>query len=226
MISRRIRIAVPLLALLLATVAALAPPAAAQSKSDKAILKAGVITKNDIPTGWTSKKATSSDSGFKGVSECKALKSAIDNAKKNAPRAQSRKYQEPRSRGTTSAENSVYAFKSVSAAEKFLDAYEASQTCIEKATAKAVKSNALAGEPSVSPVMGLDGVGDRALGYETTIPFSVAGQSVTIYLDTIAVRVGRAFVGFNFSNLDGPISDGPAIVRAVLGRVAAAQGSA
>jgi hypothetical protein len=219
---------VPLLAVSLAGVAAFAPAAAAQSKSDKAILKAGVVTKGDVPPDWTSKKGSSSDQAYKGIAECEEIKTALDNAKKKTPRAQSREYEEPGTRGTTSAENTVYAFKNTSAAEKFLSGYQASDasTCFQKGTEKVAKSQSGAGVPSVSPVTDLEGVGDGAVGYEITIPISLAGRSATVYLDLIAVRVGRAFVGFNFSNLDGPIPDGPAIVQAVVARVAEAQGSA
>ena len=228
MILRRTRILVPLLAVSLAGVAAFATPAAAQSKSDKAILKAGVITKADVPTGWTSKKASSSDKAYQGIAECKDLKAALDNAKKKTPRVQSREFEEPGTRGTTSAADTVYAFKNTSAAETFLSGYQAPDvpTCLEKGAAKAVKSQPGAGAPSVSTVTDLEGVGDGAVGYEITIPISAAGQSATVYVDLIAVRVGRAFVGFNFSNLEAPISDGPAIVQTVVARVAAAQSSA
>jgi hypothetical protein len=228
MILRRTRLLVPLLAVSVAGVAAFAPPAAAQSKSDKAILKAGVITKADVPDGWTSKKATSSDRAYKGIPECKELKSSVDNAKKKVPRAQSREYDEPTSRGTTSAESTVYAFKKVSDAQKFIAVYQASDasTCLEKAAAKVASGQASAGEPSVSPISNLDGVGDEAVGYEITVPFSASGQTATLYIDLIAVRVGRAFVGLNFSNLNETISGGPSIVQAVVARVAAAQGSA
>src|SRR5215210_2750568 len=119
MTLRRTRLLIPLLAVSLAGVAAFAPPAAAQSKSDKAILKAGVITKADVPPDWASKKSTSTDRAYKGIPECKELKSTVDNAKKKVPRAQSREYSEPTSRSTTSAESTVYAFKKVSDAQEF-----------------------------------------------------------------------------------------------------------
>jgi hypothetical protein len=122
----------------------------------------------------------------------------------------------------------VYAFKNTSGADKFFGIYQASEvaTCIEKATAKVLRSRTGAGEPSVSPITNLEGVGDAAVGYEITIPISAQGQSATVYLDLIAARVGRAVVGFNFSNLDASIPEGPGIVQAVLGRVAEAQAPA
>src|ERR687898_681022 len=111
MILRRTRVLVPLLAVSLALVATPAPPAAAQSTSDKAILKAGVITKQDVPPTWTSKKASSTEQAYKGISQCTQIRTALDTAKKKTPRAQSREYEAPGSRGTTSAESTVYAFK-------------------------------------------------------------------------------------------------------------------
>ena len=228
MTLRRTRLLVPLLAVSLAGVAAFAPPAAAQSKSDKAILKAGVITKADVPPDWASKKSTSTDRAYKGIPECKELKSAVDNAKKKVPRAQSREYSEPTSRSTTSAESTVYAFKKVSDAQEFTAVYQApdASACLEKAAAKVASGQATAGEPSVSPISNLDGVGDEAVGYEITVPYSAGNQSATLYVDLIAVRVGRAFIGFNFSNLGETISGGPSIVQSVVARVAEAQASA
>jgi hypothetical protein len=228
MILRRTRILVPLLAVSLALVAAMAGPAAAQSKSDKAILKAGVITKADFPGGWTSKKSTSSDRAYNGIAECKKIKSAVDSAKKKVPRAQSREFQAPGSRGTTAAEDSVYVFKDANAATSFLANYQAPEaaTCFEKGTAKVTSSQAGAGQPTVSPVTDLQGVGDDATGYEIAIPFNVQGQTATLYIDFIAIRVGRTLLGFNFSNLNERITGGPSIVQAVVARVGQAQGSA
>lgn len=85
---------------------------------------------------------------------------------------------------------------------------------------------ATAGSPTVSPITDLPGFGDASVGYEIAVPFSDGGQASTLYLDIIAVRIGRAFVGFNFSNFDERIPNGPAIAQAVVIRVAEAQASA
>jgi hypothetical protein len=226
MVLRRFRI--PLFALPLAVLVALAAPAAAgESTDDKAILKAGVITKDDVPADWTSRKATSSDRAYKGIAECKEIRAAVDKAKKNVPRAQSRDFQEPGSRGTTSAENTVYVFKSESAATEFLANYQTpdAATCFEKGVAKATRSEAGAGPPAVSPITDLEGVGDDAVGYEISVDLSAAGETATLYFDVVAVRVGRTFVGFTFSNLFERLADGPAVVLSVLARVGEAQAS-
>jgi hypothetical protein len=213
----------------LAVLVALAAPAAAgESKSDKAILKAGIITKGDVPDGWTSKKASGGDNSFKGITECKTISSAIETAKKKVPRARSREFQEPDSRGTTSTENTVYVFKDVTAAGGFLANFQSdvASTCLEKSFAKSTSGRSGAGTPTLSPITDLQGVGDDAIGYETTIPFTANGETATIYLDFIAVRIGRAFVGFGFTNLGERNPDGPAIVQNVVARVAAAQAPA
>ena len=229
MILGRIRVLVPLLAVPLATVAALAGPAAAgESKRDKEILNSGVITQDDVPAGWTSKKATGGDRAYQGISSCKKIKSAVDNAKKNVPRARSREFQDPTSQGTTSADDTVYAFKDAKAATKFLANYQDAEatTCIEKAAAKVARSQPSAESPTVSPVTDLEGVGDEAVGYEIALDFSAGGQTATLYIDLVAVRVGRTFIGFDFSNLGERIPDGPAIVQAVVARVQGADASA
>src|SRR5437868_9410192 len=67
MLSQRKRLLI--LAVPVAASLALAGPAAADSKGDKAILKAGVITKTDVPAEWTSKPSKSS-SALQGLKEC------------------------------------------------------------------------------------------------------------------------------------------------------------
>lgn len=81
------------------------------------------------------------------------------------------------------------------------------------------------GAPQVSPVTDFEGVADEAVGYEVTLDVSAGGQSVPLYIDFITARVGRAFVGFNFSNFGAPIPAGLAIVQSVVDRLAQAQGS-
>jgi hypothetical protein len=213
---------VPLLAVSLAGVAAFAPPAAAQSKSDKAILKAGVITKDDVPTGWTSKKASSSTPD-RSIAECKKIRTATDNAKKKTPRSESREFEGPNS--DTHAESTVYAFRDTNAATKFLSVYrDADATpCLEKVAAKVIGSR---GSASVSPITDLQGVGDDSVGYEEILTSSENDQLPSLYVDLVLVRVGRAVVGFSFSNPGERIPDGPAIVQTVVARVAEAQASA
>jgi hypothetical protein len=209
-------------------VALAAPAAAGESQSDKALLKAGVITQPDVPSGWSSKKAGPSGQALRGVRECKQINTAVDKAKKTRPRARSREFSEPTSQGTTSAENTVYVFKDIRAASAFFAKYEDAQapTCYEKGADKTASSLPAAGSPTVSPITDLQGVGDEAVGYEIVLPFTTSGLTSTLYLDIIAVRVGRVFLGFNFSNIDARIPDGPAIVQAVVARVTEAQASA
>ena len=227
MILRRIRALVPVLAISIAILVAFAGPAVAESKSDKAILKAGVITKDDVPTGWTSKKSSSSEPD-RSIKECKAIRTAIDNAKKKVPRAQSRDFSDPDTGGGTTAQSTVYAFKDTTAAGKLFANFQATDagTCLQKSLARTQLGKRANESPTVSPITDLAGVGDESVGYELTLDVRVSGQATTAYIDFIATRAGRAFVGFGFTNLGERIPDGPSIVQAVLGRVADAQGSA
>jgi hypothetical protein len=209
----------PLLAVTLAGIAAFAPPAAAQSKSDKAILKAGVITKADVPTGWTSKKGSTSEPD-RSITECKKIRTAVEGARKKVPRAESRDF-----RGTTSgttAEDSVYTFRNARSATAFIANYRGAdaEACFQKIGQQIAPSGSAA---TVSPVTDLQGVGDEALGYEITFDGTAAGETVTAYVDFIIVRVGRTFLGFGFSNRGERIPEGPTIVRTVVARVAEAQ---
>jgi hypothetical protein len=47
---------------------------------------------------------------------------------------------------------------------------------------------------------------------------TIPGQG-TLVVDSVGVRVGRAFVGFTFTNPGATITEGPAIVTAVINRL-------
>src|SRR5918994_3015001 len=225
MLSHRTRIlifAVPVAASL-----ALAAPAAAagESKSDKAILKAGVIKKEDVPAEWTSTKGESSGDALKGIRDCRRINSAVAEAKENEPRARSREFSDPVPQNATSAENAVYAFENAEAARKFVAAYEgsAANTCFERLAAEVAKDRPTASPPTVAPITDLQGVGDEALGYEIAATFTQEGGTATLYIDFVVVRVGRAVLGFGFTNVDVRIPQGPEIVNAVVQRVGGAE---
>jgi hypothetical protein len=206
---------------------ALAAPAiaAGESKGDKAILKAGVITKADVPAEWTSKKGKSSGDALKGLKDCKKINTAVAAAKKDDPRARSREFADPVPANATMAENAVYAFPDKKSAGRFVAAYtgSAATACFDNLGAEVARSRPTAGPPTVSPITDLQGVGDEAVGYEIAATFTQNGGTATLYIDFIVVRVGRAVLGFGFTNVDARIPQGPDIVTAVVRRVAATE---
>ena len=223
--SQRVRLltlAVPVAASL-----ALAGPALAtgETKGDKAILKAGVITKADVPAEWTSKKGESTGAALRGIKECKKINTAVADAKKNNPRARSREFSDPVPERATSAENAVYAFSNKASATKFVSAYQGSgaQACFEKLAAEVAKDRPTAAPPTAGPITDLQGVGDEATGYEIAATFTQDGGTATLYIDFVVVRVGRAVMGFGFTNVDARIQQGPEIVNAVVQRVSTAE---
>ena len=208
-----------------ASVALAAPAmAAGESKGDKAILKAGVITKADVPAEWTSKR-TSGDEATKGIKQCKKINTAIAETKKDEPRALSRQFLDAVEQTRSQAENVVYAFSNKKAAGKFMSVFEgsASTTCFEALGAEVARNRPAVGTPAVEPITDLQGVGDQALGYEITINLTQSGGTATYYIDFVFVRVGRAAVAFGFANVGARIPQGPDIVNAVVQRVAAAE---
>jgi hypothetical protein len=206
---------------------ALAAPAlaAGESKGDKAILKAGVITKADVPAEWTSKKGKSSGDALTGLKECKKINTTVAAAKHDDPRARSREFADPVPSNAKTAENAVYAFPDQKSAGKFVAAYKgsAATACFDKLGAEVARSRPTAAPPTVSPITDLQGVGDEAVGYEIAATFTQNGGTATLYIDFIVVRVGRAVLGFGFTNVDARIPQGPDIVTAVVQRVAAAE---
>lgn len=204
---------------------ALAGPAAADSKGDNAILKAGVITKADVPAEWTSKRGTSGRDAIKGLQECKKINTAVASANKDAPRARSPEFADPVSQARSQADNAVYAFQSRKAAGQFVSLFKgsAAMACFEKLGTEVERNQPAATPPTVSPVTDLQGVGDEALGYEIAATYTQNGGEATLYIDFIAVRVGRAAMFFAFANIGARITQGPDIVNAVVQRVAAAE---
>ena len=205
---------------------ALAAPAlaAGESKGDKAILKAGVIAKADVPAEWT-KKGKSNGDALTGLKECKKINTTVAAAKHDDPRARSREFADPVPSNAKTAENAVYAFPDQKSAGKFVAAYKgsAATACFDKLGAEVARSRPTAAPPTVSPITDLQGVGDEAVGYEIAATFTQNGGTATLYIDFIVVRVGRAVLGFGFTNVDARIPEGPGIVTAVVQRVGAAE---
>ena len=213
-----------ILAVPVAVSLALAGPAAAAG-SDKAILKGGVITKADVPAEWTSKPSKASSDALKGLKECKKINTAVAAAKKDEPRARSRDFADPVPEHATTAENAVYAFQNKKDAGKFVSAYKgsAATACFQRLGTEVERNRPAATPPGVSPITDLQGVGDEAVGYEIAATYTQNGGEATLYIDFIVVRVGRAVLGFAFTNVDARITQGPDIVNSVVQRVAAAQ---
>ncbi|HEV3134550.1 MAG TPA: hypothetical protein VG348_07595 [Acidimicrobiia bacterium] len=222
MLSQRKRLLI--LAVPVAASLALAGPASAAG-SDKAILKGGVITKADVPAEWTSKRSNASSDALKGLKECKKINTAVAAAKKDEPRARSREFTDPVPEHATTAENAVYAFQNSKDAGKFVSAYNgsAATACFTRLGTEVERNRPASTPPTVSPITDLQGVGDQAVGYEIAATFTQNGGEATLYIDFIVVRVGRAVLGFAFTNVGSRITQGPDIVNAVVQRVAAAQ---
>jgi hypothetical protein len=204
----------------------LVAPAVAGVKSaasDKAILKAGVLTAADVPSTWASaKQVDSGTKGFKGIASCKQVVAAMDAARRG-PRALSRSFGDPAATSNSGAQNSVYAFKNVKAAQQYVAAYVASNaaTCFQDAFNKATNGS----QATVAPLTNLQGVGDQAVGYEASVTGTDQnGKAVHVIDDLVNVRVGRALVSFNFGNNDVRIPQGVAIVQAVVSRLTSTVG--
>jgi hypothetical protein len=209
-----------------ASLAFAGPAAAADSNSDKAILKAGVITKADVPPEWVAAGRAASTSSLNGMKECRKINTAVAKARKDEPRARSREFSDvagPQAR--TQAENTVYAFPDKKAASKFLSVFNsrAATACFQALGAQVAQNRPTAGEPTVAPITDLQGVGNEAFGSEIAVTYAQGDGTATLYIDFVFVRVGRSALGFIFANVDARIPQGPDIVNAVVQRVTAAE---
>jgi hypothetical protein len=225
MLSHRMRMLILGVPVAASLVLAAPAGAAGASKGDKAILKAGVITKGDVPAEWTSTKGSSSGDALEGIRACRRINTTVENARKDQPRARSREFTDPVRENGTEAANAVYAFENARAAGRFVAVYEgsAATACFEKLGAEVVRNQPITGPPTVSPITDLQGVGDEAIGYEIAATFTQEGGAATLYIDYVVVRVGGAALIFGFTNIDARIPQGPEIVNAVVQRVSAAE---
>ena len=205
------------------TLAAPAGAAARSAASDQAILKAGVLTAADVPSTWTSAKQTDPGTkSFQGIASCKQIVAAM-NAARRGPRALSRSFGDPAQASNAGAQNTVYAFKSVKAAQQYIAAYEASNaaTCFQDAFNRGTRG----AQATVTPITDLQGVGDQAVGYEASeTGTDQNGKAVHVVADLVDVRVGRAVVTFMFGNSDVRIPQGVAIVQSVVTRLTSTVG--
>ncbi len=221
---RLARTIAPLVGLLLT--AALVSPAGAgvhAAASNQAIFSAGLIAASDVPAGWTpSKQADSGAKDYRGISACKQLVSAIDGLRKGGPRKLSPTFTDDTSPNRlTSAADTVYVFKSTGAASKAVNALKAAPApnCLAQVAKKGGGPQTTADVADISSA--LQGAGDDQLGYEVTVHATdQSGGQVTALLDIVVVRVGRAVLGFDFANQDARLPQAPAIVNAVVNRVA------
>ena len=218
---------VSLLGLAAATTLAMGPAGAvtrAAPPGDQVILKSGVITANDVPSTWTAAKQPDvSTKSLKGIADCKQISAAVT-AAHSRPHKVSPQFSDPANQGNTTAEDTVYAFKNAAAASKYLAPYQAGNfpTCLQKSLQRSLGSRAQVS--AGQPVPNLQGVGDAALGFEYQVQANVQGAQMTFVYDAIAVRIGRAFIGFTFVNPNVQLAQGLEIVNAVIGRVQSAAG--
>lgn len=189
--------------------------AAAASSTDQAIVNAGVISPSDVPSTW--QQTRQSDSGLAQLNKlagCKQYRALVVAARKN-PFKLSPQFSDPSNGGGTTAANTVYVFKSTSTATKYVTGVLGGSVvqCLQSFLQQQVGNTGRVGP--LNPISGLEGVGDQSVGYESDITLNGG----TLVVDLVGVRVGRAFVGFTFTNPGDTITEGPSIVNAVVSRL-------
>jgi hypothetical protein len=217
---------VSLLALASAAVLGIGTAAAAPrsaTSGDQEILQSGVITANDVPSGWKATKQDASTKPFKGIAECRPLSAAVTAARR-VPHKSSPQFADPSSQPGAYAENTVYAFSNAAAANQYLASRQGSDapTCLQRSLQRSLGTNVQVS--AGQPVANLEGVGDAAAGLEFQVHANVQGAQMTFVYDAIGVRLGRAIFGFTFANPNVTITQGPDIMNTVLGRVQRAAG--
>jgi hypothetical protein len=209
---------VPCLGAALAVVLAL-PAGAAPTVRDQSILDAGVVTKRDVPKSWSGSKQPDFSLALRGVPACASVLAASTLAQQS-PHKNSLAFTDKANAQLTNAENQAYAFKTPAAASDYLAAFQdlRGAACFQGLVQRA-GANAGA-QPQISVgALTLPGLGNQAVGYVGQLTFVIQNQPLNLFIDEIAVRVGRSTVVFQFDSPDQQIVQGPGIVRAVLTRL-------
>jgi hypothetical protein len=213
-------VAFALLAPLVAGPAAAA--AGSGSKGDAAAAKQGVLRISDFPAGWSQSRHQESKSS--GVASCRATDRMIARSKKY--RAQSPDF----SQGDTSrVENTVYVFPKPAKATAYLRPFQAAaaQRCIQQGTEKALRkfpgTTVQVGKLDLTSALA-SGQVDDAVGYEGLATVPQQGGAVKLYVLAVAVRMGRAVVGFTIQSQDQVLPETDTLIDASLSRLQAALG--
>jgi hypothetical protein len=201
---------------------AAAAPAARPTPADRALIRAGLVTRADVPASWTGSRQSNDLAPFAKLASCRTVYATLLAANRRVPNALSRQFTDPASHDQTVASDQVFAFPTVQAASTYLAAFNGptAGACLQAAVQAAVLGvgvNNTAGTGGA--VAGLAGVGDETAGQQVTLSASASGTSVTLVVDFAAVRVGRTVLAFDFLNADHPLPQGLAIINAAVTRV-------
>ena len=189
--------------------------------STQAILRAGVIFATDVPSAWTAgPHPKKNDQSLQGIPACNAVIAADAAAERTAAQARSATFTDPTNPAkTTSAENTVFAFKNAATARRYLTVYQTS-TAAECQRASVGRQIGPQATTTVSPITDLGKLGDGRVGDEIVVQGTTSnGQPINLFADVVFVRVGRGIVGFDFLNLNMRLPQSRGIVTDVVNRL-------
>jgi hypothetical protein len=212
------------LAGMLALLAIVAPVsmAGAVSSKDKALLQAGVIAPRDAPSTWEARPQPDANPKLlRGIAACMGFAAAETAARKN-PFRRSLTFGDPTNGHASTADDTVYAFKTADAATKYFASILASNlpACLPPAYQRQLGSQGQVG-PATTIATVPPTLGDQSAGYQMVV--TVPGQG-TLVLEILAMRVGRAFVGFTFTNPSQPLPLASSFISPVEARLSVATG--
>jgi len=208
-----------------ATLLGLAPAASAGGsgsgeRADRRIAEKGLVRASDVPDDWES--TPSDDVGDSSdISECEDLDEANADAAER-PFAESPDFVDPDDPNeTTQVENAVFVFPNARGAKRFLGAYqdEATFDCMSAIAQAIAESFDGTESESGAATLDVDGVGDDAVGYRLDAEASDGTDRIAIEVNIIAVRVGRAIIGFGAQAGSEDVPDADEILDATVRRL-------
>jgi hypothetical protein len=195
--------------------AAAADVAATRSRHDQAILKAAALRQSDVPRGLgPSQLANDIPQSVPKTGPCALADTTV-------PQRYPRPFVGETSSGSSArVEDATYVFRDAAAAGGALDVFHAAtaMTCLQATQQDLLmQSGSELTVVGTSPIPEFAGVGDDSTGYEMVA--ADQDQTMTLYTDVVAVRVGRAVLVFKFETFDEAFAQRRNVVHAVATRV-------
>jgi len=201
---------------------------ASTNARDAAIVKAGLLTVNDLPPGWAESPSSSSgDTNLSGYGKaCNALQRKEDAAKKL--RTAYGRSPDFKQGSADQISNTVSVYRSTASTKVALAVMTnpALPSCFQKSFQDGISQQATNGATFTTAMgrLSVPKLGDDTVGYEIAITANVNGSTFHHYIDLELVQVGRTGLSFSFQgDRRSTVLANQSLVQTVVARVQAAE---
>jgi hypothetical protein len=207
----------------------------ASDPADEAIVDAGVLTIDDLPSGWTESASDSDSDSDSELSmarygkECARLQKTADTLRSaRTAHGESPDFEQG---SNTEISNTITTYPAAAQTKAALAFFQQSAIprCLQKGAQAELDARAKATDATFRVAfrrLSVPEVGDKSIGYSMKITVKSRGRTAHLVADYQLVLVGRAGLTFIFQGEGtSPMLDHQEVVHEVVARVQAAQGS-